>query len=868
MEPRIGAAPPKAEGTASIAIERRRHGDFERLILDIATRFNRLSWMDHVDEPILTALRDIATLGGFERAYLILLAPDQRSFTESHEWRAPGMPSFRGNYQDRPLTTFPWLATRLFAGETIFDLTLAEMPPEARDERRAIEAQGVKSFIMCPMFSGARPIGCLGFDRYTRPCAWPDDLVRLLKIAATIFAALLARRAATETFVEAERDLGLALAEAKTLQEALRLCLKTAIALSGMDSGGAYVVNADGSIDLMYHEGLAAPFVEAVRHFDAGSRNADLIRRGETFYAGLETFDSEFTAECRAAGLTSLAAVPVRAGGEVVACLNVASHSRRELPDAMRLALEDIGARIGAAIVRVRAEEALLLSERRHRLAADMLTDYLFRVRIEPGGPPVMEYVSENFQRITGLSLDKVVSPEHWAEILHPDDIPAMVEMIRRVVANAGAHQAEFRSFARRDGQKIPRWIEVSVRAQPDPGHGSVIAVEGAVRDITERKLLEERLRQTEKLEAIGKLAGGIAHDFNNQLTGIMGYAELLKRQLADPRERGYAEAILSIALRAADLAAQLLTFARKGNAIVEPVDLHDIAREVVSILAHSIDRRIRIDQRLDACPSWTMGDPTLLQTALLNLGLNARDAMPGGGTLVIATSVEELPRPGAPPDLAAGRYVRLDVTDTGVGMSAETQQHLFEPFFTTKERGKGTGLGLAAVYGAVKSHHGAITVRSAPGQGTTFSLHLPACEPPASVQQAAPAQAARTRGLRILLADDEEAVRESMAQHLRAGGHEVATAPDGAAALQRYETSWQEIDVVILDLMMPRMGGRDAFLAMRRINPALRALFISGEAADDQVQALLEAGVLGFLKKPFQGKALVEKIDALLPAG
>ena len=245
-------------------------------------------------------------------------------------------------------------------------------------------------------------------------------------------------------------------------------------------------------------------------------------------------------------------------------------------------------------------------------------------------------------------------------------------------------------------------------------------------------KQLQEQLHQSEKMEAIGQLAGGIAHDFNNQLSGIMGYADILAGKLTDEKFKGHAEAIVRAAKRSADLIQQLLAFARKGKYLSVPVNLHKLISEVAVLLERSIDKRITIQQILKAGPCLATGDPTQLQNVLLNIAINARDAMPEGGTIIFETAVVTLDAQYCakhPYDITPGRYVQVCVTDNGVGMDDQTQMHIFEPFFTTKQLGRGTGMGLAAVYGTIKNHHGAINVYSEVGHGTTFKVYLPLAE-------------------------------------------------------------------------------------------------------------------------------------------
>jgi PAS domain S-box-containing protein len=447
-----------------------------------------------------------------------------------------------------------------------------------------------------------------------------------------------------------------------------------------------------------------------------------------------------------------------------------------------------------------------------------------------------------------------------WVEFVHPEDLEATVAAGKQLAVGEPVLGFENR-YRCRDGSY--RWF--SWNSFPLPEEGLIFAV---IRDVTEFKKMEERLRQAEKMEAIGQLAGGVAHDFNNQLTGVMGYAEMLSNRLEDESLRRYAELIVGSAKRAAELTRQLLAFARKGKFQSVPVDTHKVIGDVASLLRHTVDRRIVIMQTLKANPPLTLGDPTQIQNALLNLALNARDAMPKGGELILATDVvvldEEYCRSN-PYEMSPGRYLRICVTDNGVGMSEEVRRHLFEPFFTTKGPGKGTGMGLASVYGTVKNHRGAINVYSEPDHGTTVRIYLPLLESAGQAQTPAELGEPIRGTARILVVDDEEVVLKLASETLSDLGYQVATCRNGAEAVAYYGEKWRSIDLVILDMVMPALGGRETFLAMRQINPAVRAILSSGYSLNGQAQAILDDGVLDFVQKPFQLHELSSKVAAAL---
>ena len=418
--------------------------------------------------------------------------------------------------------------------------------------------------------------------------------------------------------------------------------------------------------------------------------------------------------------------------------------------------------------------------------------------------------------------------------------------------------------WRRRDGSVF--WVDERARIRKDAQGG--LLYDGSAVDITERKqaeeageILRERLRSSEKFEAIGHLAGGVAHDFNNQLTAILGFAETLEEISVGELQKQFAENIVRSCQRSADLTRKLLAFARKGSVLSEPVDLHQIILEVVSLLKHSLDKRIILQTRLEADRPVVMGDPTQLQNALMNMAINARDAMPEGGTLSFTTQVVALDPAYCrkmPYEIVPGTYLEACVADTGMGMEPETIRHIFEPFFTTKELGKGTGLGLASVYGTVKQHQGYIEARSTPGEGSCFQVYLPFCD--LSVPVPDPVVAPRGNG-HILFVDDEAIVAEVTRELLDTLHYQVTLCRDGLEATEVYARIWPTVDLVILDMVMPRMGGKDAFFALRAINPQVKVLLVSGYSIEGEAQMLLRGGALGFLQKPFRRAELAQAV-------
>jgi PAS domain S-box-containing protein len=389
-----------------------------------------------------------------------------------------------------------------------------------------------------------------------------------------------------------------------------------------------------------------------------------------------------------------------------------------------------------------------------------------------------------------------------------------------------------------------------------------------SLRQRKERAALEEQLHQAQKMEAIGQLASGVAHDFNNQLAVILGIAEMLGKELEDPQQRESAEMIARAAQRSADLTRQLLTFARKIDHKTEPLDIHTSIREVTTLLGRSLDKRIVITKDLQAASHIILGDRTQIENALFNLALNARDAMPEGGQLRFSTEVVKIDLEwlsSRPYQLAQGLYLSVLVTDTGTGMDEGIRLRVFEPFFTTKQQGEGTGMGLAAVYGTVKSHGGAIEVASTPGQGSVFSVYLPLADPQAAEAAESEIKVGSCQGANILVVDDEEQVCKMLTKMLTRLGHQVVSCSDGMDAIDYYRQSWHQVDLVILDLVMPRLGGRDAYLKMREINPDIRILLTTGTSSHREARQLLSEGVTSILEKPYRMATLKESLASIL---
>jgi signal transduction histidine kinase/ActR/RegA family two-component response regulator len=469
----------------------------------------------------------------------------------------------------------------------------------------------------------------------------------------------------------------------------------------------------------------------------------------------------------------------------------------------------------------------------------------------------------------------------HDSLLLPPDATPGMRladhmpgaagERLRHAVQIALEHHeaVRFDYDLMREGRAYRAEAAVSSLPLHDATDARLMLV--VVRDLTERRELELQLLQAQKLDAVGQLAGGIAHDFNNLLAGILGFAELIRDGSARVDRNWLAGEIIRVAEQAAQLTSRLLGFARHTKAQSAPTDLNELIVRVGSILERTVDRRIAV--RLEKCSAqcWAKADAAQLESAVLNLALNARDAMPKGGTLTIAVSRIELDLTSlegraAAPDQAQpepGSYVQLAVRDTGSGIDEDVRRKMFEPFFTTKGPGKGSGLGLAAVLGAARAHHGYLTVESQLQIGTTFKLLLPAlAQEPVLAANDIGVEAPHTRGsAQILLVDDDDAVSSAGRLLLEDQGYTVSLAKNGREAIDLLQRQPRRFDLVIMDMIMPEMSGSEAVPLVRKLAPHAPILIVSGYSA--ATQSAVEAD--GFLQKPYTRAELSRQVDLLL---
>ena len=536
----------------------------------------------------------------------------------------------------------------------------------------------------------------------------------------------------------------------------------------------------------------------------------------------------------------------------------------------------------GIAIEHDRAKAEVRAAEARYRTLVERLPAITYIAELGAGGP--WHYVSPQIETMLGFSPEEWLSdPMNWMNHIYAEDREIVLSAENLFQQTHDLFHAEYRMCAR-DGRVL--WFrDEGVLLEQSEGRG--LLMQGVMYDITERKRLEDQLRHSQKLEAVGQLAGGVAHDFNNLLMLIQAHNEHLRDHLAadDPARKDALE-IENAVTRAASLTAQLLTFSRKNVLRPKILNLNAVLADVGKMLHRLIGENIEVNIVPASLPARIKADPGQIEQVILNLAVNSRDAMPAGGKLTITAREVELGEndsrnhEGAP----AGKYVMLSVSDTGAGMDIETQAHIFEPFFTTKAPGKGTGLGLATVYGVVKQSDGWIWVDSQPGRGTTFQIYLPSVQEfvaEALTEDIAPreSQAVKESTPRIvpvletsakgtetvLVVEDQDGIRDIVRESLRRNGYKVLIANDGDEALQMAATYPDPIHLLITDLVMPNIGGRELAQRLTPQRPAMKVLFMSGYSEQSALEIQTTSQSATVLQKPFSLDALARNVRRVL---
>jgi PAS domain S-box-containing protein len=510
---------------------------------------------------------------------------------------------------------------------------------------------------------------------------------------------------------------------------------------------------------------------------------------------------------------------------------------------------------------RKRSEQALRESEARYRDLFENASDLVCTTTLDGA----FLYVNPAWGTAMGYREEELAS-RRFSDLVHPDSRDRYFDVVARAAAGESVGHVEL-VLVTADG--VPLTLEGNLSCTTSEGEPA--RLRGIYRDVTERKRVEEQLRRAERMQAAGRLAGGVAHEVNNMMTGVIGFSEFLLRGLDvdDPR-RGEVREIIKAGTRAADVTRQLLAFTRQQFLRPEVLAINGIVRDLERMLRRSLGEDHHFELSLAEDAGEIRADRGQLEQVLVNLMLNARDAMVAPGRVTVATQVVSLDETYAQRHggvgIPLGQYVQLSVSDTGVGMDRETQARIFEPFFTTKPVGQGTGLGLSTVYGIVKQSDGFVWVYSEPGLGTTFKIYLPRVGSGLAGEDGAERAPTTEGGFEtILVVEDEELVRSLACRALREHGYSVLEARHGADAIRQLQSRPSGIDLVITDVVMPEMGGRELGRRLKAMRPSLPVLFMSGYTGEDVIQRGLMDADAPFQQKPFAPDGLARKVRAML---
>ena len=840
-----------------------------------------------LDEAIPPALALLGQAMHVDRAYLCEYLPDPENsigrLAHHHTWHHPDAPDLpvAADHVLLHQRLFSELYRKLAAGQ-IVQIRTSELPSV---QRASIEEHAIRSLIVIPLHVAGAWWGCLGFEDMRQERTWDGMDEFLLRTFAGSLGAALTNRTMVQQLASRDRMLrGVALATQALLSSPdIERILPHALATLGEAAqvDRVYIFEnsiGPGGVDRR----LFARHVwsRSGAGVESAMRNLKNLDYDQLFPRWFEILSSgrpisgrvlDFLKLYPAQGepmLRSILLVPIISESRFWGIIGFDDQNvSRAWASGDEAILKAVAGGIGGAMARQQAARDLRASEEHYRSLIENGSDVIALLDLQG----VFVYASPSVERALGYTPEELRG-KGALSLLHPDDLRSMTPLRDVLITQPEAvRTAEFR-LRRKDGtwRAFEGMLKTTRPGQP---RGYVLNA----RDITERQASESALRQSndmlrhaQKMEAVGRLAGGVAHDFNNLLTAIMGYGDIIREQLApDHSMRHEVDEICKAADRAHALTRQLLAFSRKQ--VLEPkvLNLNTVVAEVRKLLGRLIGEHIELKTVLQPAIGSVRVDPGQMEQVLINLAVNARDAMKDGGCITISTGEVDLDQPlqQANHTVKPGRYVTLEISDTGHGMTEDVQSHLFEPFFTTKEVGQGTGLGLSMVYGIMEQSGGHILFESNPGQGTTFSLYLPRLPRSEPVAAVTPPRLPLGGRETILLVEDEDMVRDLTSRILRERGYQVMAANSGAEAIRVMEEKKGKADLLLTDIVMPQMGGRTLAQRILASWPHTRVLYMSGYAQESAAELDAPSLENNFIQKPFPPADLARKVRDVLDA-
>jgi PAS domain S-box-containing protein len=781
------------------------------LVLDVSTSFINLSPRD-INTGINNALKMIGEFVRVDRSYLFQFREGGLTMDNTHEWCTQSTSPQIQRLQGITADDMPWFFNQIQKLDFVHIPEVNKLPQEAYAEKEEFRTEDIKSLITVPIMHGGSLLGFLGLDSVQEQKVWSMDEISLLKVIGEIFANVLVHRRSEEA----------------------RNALLAAIPdiMFRLDAAGTFLdFNSPDSNDLLLPpEQFLGKKASDVLSLDLARLMEEKIN--ETLTTGkLVNYEYETVIGDQQKYWEARMAV---CGKDQVMTI-IRDITERKL-----------------------FEERLIESEERYRTSIENSND---GVAIVKGDKHL--YVNRKFVEIFGYDSAGEIIGQPVVITVHPDDREKVAQINRKRQQDGGApSRYEFKGL-KKNGDVVT--VEVSATKTTYSGESMSLVY---LRDVTERRSLEAQLLHAQKMEAVGQLAGGVAHDFNNILTAIIGYGSLLHmKMLEDEPLRVYAEHILASAQKATHLTQSLLAFSRKQILNPEPANVNEILLNVRRLLSRTIGEDIELMISVGEDELTIVADVVQIEQVLMNLAINARDAMPDGGTMTIGiepvymdSAYVQRNNFGRP-----GHFVRISVTDTGIGMDEATKERIFEPFFTTKEVGKGTGLGLSMVYGIVNQHNGFLRVFSELLKGTTFEMYLPLIRTQATVARKKEDIPFLPGTGVILMAEDDTTVRQLAKQFLEDAGYTVIEAFDGEDVIAKFNDNKERVDLLLLDTVMPKKDGKEAYETISHICPGVKALFMSGYSEDIiHKRGILQDG-LNFIAKPVAPNALLKKIREVL---